>query len=88
MKRSEMEQLIQNHIDEAQENYGASSTYFGNQISVDLLDKILRAGMLPPPKELENVTALVKYYRPFDEIDEDVTYHTNPSLFWEAEDVG
>lgn len=78
MKRSEMVTLLEQAV--------------YDNASFDLCDgsKVLKAleeaGMLPPPKELENVTARVKYYYPFGEVDEDVTYHTNPSLFWEPED--
>ncbi len=50
-----------------------------------ILQDLEEAGMLPPPKELENVTARIKYYYSHDEVDEDVTFHTNPRLFWETE---
>lgn len=60
------------------------------QDALDYANKILRdledSGMLPPPKELENVTGIIKYYHSFEEIEEDVTYHTNPRVFWESEE--
>jgi hypothetical protein len=62
MKRNDIIELIQNHIDESQKRFGASSNYFAYQISLDLLDKLEEVGILPPPKDKEEFEQLCYQY--------------------------
>lgn len=84
MKRSEMIALIQKHIDEAQERFGASSNYFSYQVSLDALDKLEAAGMLPPTflKEIELGAEEGFVFSP------NLTGAYTLANEWEPEDVG
>lgn len=50
-----------------------------------LVNIIERLGMLPPPEELENVTAKIQYYRMNHEVEYDGD-RIPTTLLWEPED--
>lgn len=79
MKRSDMVQLVSEKF----ADYTKNSPQTTPQGLTDwFLSQFEKQGMIPPG-ELENVTGYIKYYGPGFQVEEDVEYHTDFTIFWE-----